>query len=792
MKSKKYIPFILLIFFAITLLGLLFYILKIDYEKDELLFKNSNHTSVITIYADVSGFSGKDLKNYRPKVREEVCFSEYENKWVDIEDVPTVLINAFLCTEDRNFYQHNGVNIPRTIKALLNYLTKSEKRFGASTITQQVIKNISGDNELSIKRKIDEIFRAYALERKHSKNEILEMYLNIIPMGNRLIGVSSAAKTYFGKDVSELSISECATIVAITNAPSKFHPVRHPKETKEKRDVILSTMLRCCYITEEEYEEAIKEDIITVSEAKNDTSTISWFSETVIEQVKQDLIEKGMTPQAVSFLLSNGGLKIYSTEDIVATDALNHVFYSDETQEKIEENQLDFAMIIVNNDTGYLSAVLGNGAIKKGNRLLNLATDTPHTPGSSLKPLALYAPLLNQNKIHWGTTLDDVPLEFIKEGNEYRLYPQNLPMRYDGLTTIRDALKFSKNTIAIRLYQMLGNEEIYSHLVNDFHFKHIVRYKQLSDGTKLTDLAKSPLALGQLSYGATLKELTDAYTAFPREGVFSESKGYIAVYDKDNNLLLENKSPEKRVYKKETARIMNQLLSEVVDGGTAKNIQLKESIDTAGKTGTSGDDKDRLFIGYTPYYTAGIWCAKTAPEKSIGKVSVSHLNLWDEVMKQLHQEKISKMGISSFSTGGLIKCQYCQDSGLLPCESCKLDLRGDRISEGYFTVDNMPRQACQSHFRVLYDSLCNAIATEGCVSDDCVKLVSLVRLPKRSFPTEVIITDAEYMGMEISEDIKFPNDYEKPYFYYALPEGIFVGRSKQKKQKNSICYFHIE
>ena len=328
MHFKRYIPLILLIVISSALICLLLYISNIDYQRDEVLFQNSNHTSVITIYANKSMSDDGTLKHYEPVIREEVCFNEFENKWVDIDDVPKQLIDAFLCMEDRNFYQHNGVNIPRTIKALMNQITKQEKRFGASTLTQQVIKNISGDNEFTIRRKIDEIFRAYSLEKNHSKDEIFEMYLNIIPMGDRLIGVETASEEYFGKDVSSLSLAECATIVAITNAPSRYHPVRHPDDAKHKRDIVLRTMLECGHISEEEYIKAVNEPIQTVKPQSRNDIPISWFSEMVIAQVKDDLSSKGMSAQAISFLLANGGLKIYTSENISATEALNEVFYS--------------------------------------------------------------------------------------------------------------------------------------------------------------------------------------------------------------------------------------------------------------------------------------------------------------------------------------------------------------------------------------------------------------------------------------------------------------------------------
>ena len=791
--KKRYLPIVLVISFALLLMMLYFYMNShLDFSSDELMFRNAKVSSVISIYTDESGNHASSLEGYRAVLKEEVCLNDIKNEWADLSEIPEQLIDAFLCTEDREFYEHHGVNLPRTLYAMLNAVFKGKKRFGASTITQQLIKNISGDNEISIRRKFDEILRAYHLESTHNKDEILQMYFNIIPMGDNVVGVKEAASHYFDKELSELTVAECATLVGLTNAPSRYHPVRHVNEALAKRNTVLESMLKCGKLTQEQFEQAREEPLQTSLQDTSQSNVMSWFAEGLLDEIKEDLIKhKNMSEQSVLMLMRSGGLRIYSTQESAATQALNKVFLNDDILKRIEQDQMNYAMVIINNQTGNLCGVLGATGKKDANRLLNLATQAPHTPGSTLKPIALYAPLIEARRINWASVFDDIPLSFYEENNLYRAYPQNLPKRYDGLTTVKRALMLSKNTVAMRLYNMLGAEKIYHILTEDYGFSHIVRKQTMYNGNILTDLAPAPLALGQLTYGVTVQELAEAFSTFARDGVKKKAKGYLAVYDGEGKLLLENKEHDTRIYKKETARIMNQLLSCVVQEGTAKSIKLWQQIDLAGKTGTSGDDKDRFFVGYTPYYTAAIWCAKKDSISEIGKPSLSHLSLWEEVMRSLHHEQLQDSGrVKSFSIGGLVRGSYCLDSGQIPSPLCSLDLRGERIAVGYFTPDNIPRTVCTRHIAVAYDTLCDAVAHEGCFGESEIRIVAMLDMPNRSFPCEIVVSDAEYMVYGDIDACKAPFSYDQPYFLSELCEGTFVGRGKNKKQKNSGCYYH--
>jgi penicillin-binding protein 1A len=254
--------------------------------------------------------------------------------------------------------------------------------------------------------------------------------------------------------------------------------------------------------------------------------------------------------------------------------------------------------------------------------------------------------------------------------------------------------------------------------------------------------------------------------------------------------VIENHKNEKQVFKPETSRIMNQLLMGVTESGTAKSISLKEKINLAGKTGTSSGNKDRLFVGYTPYYTAGIWCGydNGASGEALTK---SHLSIWNEVMTDIHSEILQREEIESFSTEGLLYLPYCKDSGQIFCDNCIYDVRGNREEFGYFTEANRPRENCKRHVVCLYDSQTKAIACESCPPENLVK-VSLISVNDRAFPKEITVTDAEFVYRDVGRYERRPIDYSVPYFEYTIPDGVFVGKGKGKKQFNSNCYIHSD
>lgn len=756
----------------------------VDYSYDEMLFESAVGGNITKYYTDKSG--SYTLAGYEPEEIES-CYGSSERKlWYPIEDISDNLKRAFVAAEDRKFYSHRGVDITRTLRAVASYLFHTEKTFGASTITQQVIKNISGDSELTVSRKLSEILRATHIERIYSKDEILEVYLNIVPMGENMVGVGIASEVYFGKEPSALSLAEAATLVGITNAPTKYNPYLHPEDCLNKRNRVLYAMLDFGVISRAEYESATAEPLSISPRAPIDDGINSWFIETVNDDVIADLQSVcGLSEHAARLLVFGGGLKIYTTEDTYIQNTLEEYFENPDNFPTEINAGLNYSIVVLDSKNANLLGIIGQVGKKSANRLLNYAT-VPRTPGSALKPLAIYAPLIDSGRINWATVFDDVPVSFDSNSNEF---PRNYPAIYDGLTTVKDAVRLSKNTVAVNLYNKLGAELIYNKLYNDFSFHTLVRHAYKSDGSSITDLAPSPLALGQLSYGVSLRRLTEGYTVFPSYGSLSRGRSYIAVYDNKGELLIDNSPTEKAVFSPECAKIMNKLLSEVVKGGTAKTVKLKNMVDVAGKTGTSGDDRDRLFIGFTPYYTAGIWCGYEDGNRAVGSHRKNQLTVWDEVMQKIHAYRLEKEErAESFSTDGLLYLPYCKDSGRMLSDVCSLDARGERREWGYFSPGNIPVGTCKTHIAVEYDALTSAIAHRGCSEE--IKLVALLDIPWRRFPKEIFVTDAEFVYRKISPDTPLGDGYDMPYFIYTLEDGVFVGRSRNKKQFNSACYLH--
>ena len=393
-------------------------------------------------------------------------------------------------------------------------------------------------------------------------------------------------------------------------------------------------------------------------------SSYSWFTETVLDEVSADFMKKyGVSEAAARLLLLGGGYEIYTTENIEIQRILEEYFENPDNFPSATERGLQFSMAICNSETGDLIAVWGSAGKKRGDRLMNYATVNV-TPGSVLKPIALYAPLVDKRRVTPATLFSDTPQKITEKDGSFSLYPKNYPDIYEGEISLSTALEKSKNTVAVQLYSMLGAENIFYSLKNDFGFDSLVRSVYNKNGDKITDVDVSPLALGQLSYGVPLIKLTSAYTVFAADGIHRKCRSYTEVLNSRGEQVLENKVQEKRVFRKETARIMNKLLEGVCERGTARSITLGEMVDTAGKTGTSGADRDRLFVGYTPYITAGIYCGYPDRKSAVGNNSPSHLEIWDSIMHKVHEYILANNEAPlGFSLEGLQYLPYRTDTG---------------------------------------------------------------------------------------------------------------------------------
>ena len=702
--------------------------------------------------------------------------------------VSPLLIDGFVAVEDGKFWEHSGVDYKRTLYAAFNYVFRSKKLFGGSTITQQVVKNISGDNGTTVKRKLSEILRAGNLERNYTKEEIMAVYLNVIPMSENIYGVGRASLSYFGKPPSELTAAEAATLIGITNAPTAYNPYVNAERCIEKRNRVLSVMEREGVIDGAEYASAIEEPLELMPRELTDGKSASWFVETVIDDVTRELAQKyGLSESGARMMLLGGGYAVYTTADSEMQQIVEEYFADERNFPREIAEGLNYAYVVTDSQTNDLRAIVGRVGEKRGDRLLNHAT-VPHTPGSVLKPLALYAPLIDEGRICWSTVLDDVPTDFYSDGEDYRPYPRNSPDVYDGLTTVAEGVRVSKNTLAVRLLRMRGERAAFSTLRDGFGIDTLVERRRNEGGT-LTDIGTAPLALGQLTDGASLRKLTECFGVFAADGELYRGRSYVKVTDTDGNVILDNPPEAKRLLAPTTARIMNQLLMGVVESGTASSLTLDSVVDTAGKTGTSGGSLDKLFIGYTPYLSAGIWCGFEDGGRAATGLSVSHLRIWDDLMLQLHSVRMRGETPRGFSVEGLDYRPYCTASGGLYSDNCLLDPRGSTLAYGYFVPDNAPDTLCDRHVLCEYDTESKAVASPSCPREN-IATVSLLLINDRAFPTEIYVTDAEFVFRET--DAPHSTDGEHPFFYYALPEGEYVGISRRKRQFNAGCEPHSE
>lgn len=691
--KKRLFVRILLALFLILLSFLICFCLYVHFNIDkkiDLSLIRTGSSSVTKIFY----FDYEDRVNRigeAKELKDEALFLE-KSEWKSIYDMPENLKNAFVAIEDKRFYEHNGVDWLRTFKAVGNYIFKFGNRsFGGSTITQQLIKNLTGDNMVSPKRKLEEIFRAINLEKDLSKNEILESYLNVVYLSENCYGVGTAAQLYFNKDIKDLSLRECASLAAIVQNPTKYDPYTNPENNSQRSKLILSQMLEQNMINDEEYENATNEALVINEniESEKTTGIYSWFTEALISDVVNDItIKYNISEKSAKMMILKGGLNIYSTVDPEIQKIANDVFenYNKYILPNDDGSYPEASCVVIDPKTSDVLALIGGIGKKEGNRIFNRATQAKRAPGSVIKPLSVYAPLIEENLITFATVFDDTPEKLLN--NEP--WPKNSPYRYRGLMPISYAVAHSTNTVAVKSLELLGIEASFDYLTTKFKF----------NLDSKNDKALSPLALGQLTYGESLLNVTNAYTPFANGGYMSNAKTYLYVTDNYGNIVLENNDESERILSEDTAFITTKLLEGVVTEGTAKYLTSKNKTELSGKTGTSSDLKDRWFIGYTPSVICGVWCGYDTPRSMYYAKNPSCI-FFDEVMNKVYENREFEI---FYMPDGVVKCEYCMDSGSLLCQECTIDLRGDRSQTGYFKVGSEPKEYCSLHKKVVIDT----------------------------------------------------------------------------------------
>lgn len=615
-------------------------------------------------------------------------YSGQNREWVSYSEIPQTLIDVTVAAEDKRFREHHGVDWLRTIRSTLGYFGGSSRIQGGSTITQQVIKNLTGNDEVTPERKVQEIFTALKLEKNYSKEQILETYLNVAFFSNQCYGIQSASKLYFNKDISELNVAEAATLIAITNAPTRYNPLRENpnedygwgtgmEENKERRDYILGEMLDAGMLTQSEYEEWInyevqlapREEVQSTSDGL--TALTDWHTDQVIEDVITDLQEEyNYTRAYATNMVYSGGYRIYSTMDPDIQQSLEDSYANPDTFPALNNSEYPETAAIVIAPDGSVKGMIG-GNEKTSNRLFNRATQSQRHPGSTMKPISAYLNAFERDLITWSTTFVDEPLTLTENGETFE-WPVNYTNSYTHEPmTVQYAVQQSINTVPAQIVNILTPQVCYDTLKNKFQISTL----QEADATSL-----SAMALGGMTTGMTLEELVGCYQIFVTGGMYVKPYTYTHVTDMEGNVILEKDTTQVRVISEETATVLNRLLQTVVSRGTGAqaNIQNQTGIVTAGKTGSSTgvkyvngvqvdiDNPDLWFIGFTPYYIGGVWMGYDIQEEIYYSTYPTPI-LWKNLMLPIHEG----LEAADFTYSENVQAlQYCTESGDLATENC--------------------------------------------------------------------------------------------------------------------------
>jgi len=748
---------------ALKVLGTLFTIgvltagmlvfLFLTYVNTTLAASTDNFNVEVTDYemvlSSIIYYEDKDTGEWKEL---NTLYKEENRIWVDYEDMPEHLWRALIAIEDERFETHRGVDVKRTAGAVVNMFLGMKNTFGGSTITQQLIKNLTGEKEGTVKRKVTEICRALQFEKNYSKEEILELYLNRVYFGQMCNGVGSASKVYFGKEAKDLTLAEAASIIGITNNPSQYDPFISEwtrGQNKERQELILGKMLELEMISQEEYDAAVAQELVfttelqrqeaaeeEAAEAKKSNKYYSYFVDAVIEDCIKALMEEfGWNYDTAETKLYNSGYRIYTTVDMEIQEIAESVYEDIENINYTSSSgqQLQSAITIMDPYTGNVVAMVGGVGEKTGSRVLNRATSLRQC-GSAIKPISTYAPALDAGTISNASSIDDYPVRDVGG----RAWPVNSHVGYDGLVSLRKAVASSLNPCAVRVNEALGVANSYTFLESNLGISTLV-----SD-----DLNSASLALGGLTKGVSTEEVCAAYCTFPNNGVYNEPRLFTKITDADGNIIIDNQPDSWVAMKDTTAYFINELLKAVITEGTAGRAAIS-GMTVAGKTGTTSNNFDRYFVGYTPYYCAAVWTGYDINEKITASGNPS-ITMWQKVMSKIH-ENLENKGFSKPSSG-FTTVNVCADSGLLATEACALDIRGSRVKSMTVATGTAPTQECNLHVTIEYCNEGQCLAGEFC--------------PVESVATKAVLDYTREDILNVTHDV--PADY-----IYTL-EGIGV------------------
>lgn len=740
---------ILFIFFLFCLAGLGYvsvrFVQGVIADAPDISDINASPTGYMSVVLDRNG-----------DVTAELVESGSNRVYASLDEIPIDLQQAFVAIEDSRFYEHNGIDTQGIARAAIRGISRGKLTEGASTLTQQLLKNnvfegwTSESQEQKLKRKLQEQYLAVQLEKHVSKDWIMENYLNTINLGQNTLGVQAASRRYFGKDVSELNLSECAVLAAITKNPGKYNPITNPEANQKRREKVLGDMEEQGYITHEQYEAAVQDDVYSRIQQNNQSYQnsgryiMTYFVDELTQQVISALQkELGYSEQQAYKAVYSGGLTIYSTQDPhiqkVCDEEVNNSenysvktkvsfdyrlsitrddgtveHYSQQTMQRYykqltgnEEYSISYnseeeaqahidayrdamlqkggtvlaetlvfipepqtSVTIMDQSSGEVLALTGGRGEKNGSKTLNRASDTTRQPGSTFKPLAVYAAALDTGNYTLATTVLDEPYTY-ENGRAVNNYERS----YDGWLSIREAIIRSKNIIAVKTL---------TDLTPKLGYEYLERF-----GITTLDAENDiyqPLALGGIYYGVTNLELTGAYATIANQGTYTEPILYTKVVDQDGKVLLKKHPETREVISDSTAFLLTSAMQDVVSEGTGKIVSFPD-MSIAGKTGTTSDNRDTWFAGYTPYYTCVVWGGND--DNTVLDNTRFSRTIWKAIMSRIHEGKADPGFERPESVQEAV---ICTESGQLAipgvCTTTKTE---------YFSEETEPEVYCQLH-----------------------------------------------------------------------------------------------
>lgn len=617
---------------------------------------------------------------------------------VPLSLIPDDLKEAFIAVEDQRFYKHHGINPFAIGRAVVVDLVSGTKAQGASTITQQLAKNAFLYPDKTWERKIKEMVLAFQLESKYSKNEILEFYLNRINFGSGAWGVQTASQIYFDKDVDQLSLSESALLAGLVRRPNAYSPFKNLDLAKNRQRVVLNCMVDCGFITQQEADEAYEKKLEFAEKIETTPYRYGYFVDYVVDEADRILQEEGLydNPQDAIF---KGGLKVYTTMDPQVQLAAEETYSKPNSfpQVKSKNGQdIQSAMVLLDHRTGEIRSLIG-GRSYTHQRGFNRAVDMVRQPGSAFKPVAVYGPALEMG-YNPGYVLEDAPVTFSAGSKPYS--PKNYDGKYRGMITMRTAVQWSVNVYAVKLADEIG-------IKNGVNFAEKLGITSMVKAGRANDLNLST-ALGGITKGVSPLELASAYGSFGNKGILAEHHVITKIEDNAGNIIYEYRPKYKRVMKEETAWMMTDMLQTVVQAGTGTNARIA-GVQVAGKTGTTQNDKDAWFVGYTPHYTCAVWMGYDREETMSNTYGGSYpARIWKAAMTKAVAGSKGSFSVPS----GIEQVAICQKSGKLATPACPEE---DVVLKPMNPQD-APQETCDLHILVNICSDSGKLTTPGCPS----------------------------------------------------------------------------